>query len=174
MDNMGGGYAVTLNLAPELLLKALDQDNPLDYLSRMVNSRLKRSLGYQIPCYLVLETLCKGRRGVEGRPHLHGALLCSDDELAQVKQALKELHRSASIKFKKCGRPTQLRKIYDGHNWASYSGKALVHTQMVLPDLGGSGFVASNTLRSAAKEIYDADRLALKQRIKKLKLGATR
>jgi hypothetical protein len=119
LATFGRPFAVSLNLSPEFIQKALnDNRGPLNYVRRRVARTLKRLLGSVRPFWLALET------DDDGRLHAHGGIALNDND---DPRRLTEIHADAGGNWKRSGSaPTFLRdqRDYDDPDgWAVYPFK---------------------------------------------------
>ncbi len=145
----GGGYAFTLNLAPDVIEAALkDERGFTAHIRRKLDRHLKRRGGTASFWFAVEAT-------DNGRPHLHGGILPGQHSLAELKAILKAVGGSWAGET---GRQYQVNlKHRDDDAWASYAVKGTSRTSNLIP---GSLFTATNDIRRRAKQIYAEKRKA--------------
>jgi hypothetical protein len=83
LEILGHAYAFSLNLSPNVINAANDNDRGhLDLVRRPVLRELKKALGRDVHARLILETTH------DGRLHLHGGLALNDNEIPTTERAL--------------------------------------------------------------------------------------
>lgn len=164
----GEGYALSLNIAPHMLKKALRKGG-LDYLYRALRRHLQKHLGRSVDFYVVLETTCTKTHGFrEARPHLHGAIICQEREKRRVHRAFRAFNRGASPVFSNT-RQSELKKFTDGFNWSQYCLKSLGSRKTIFCEIPGPNVCCPHSLRREAKRLYDIDRQTTLELINNIK-----
>jgi hypothetical protein len=168
IDSLGGGYALTLNIAPHLMRKTFDKGG-LDYLYRALRRHLQNHLGRPVDFYIALESSCpKTQHFSVARPHLHGAIICRANEIRRAHKAFRAFNRGAKPEFFKA-RPAVMKRLTDGHNWSQYCLKSLAFRSFALADLPGPDMCCPQSLRREAKRLYEIDRQTILERIDLIK-----
>lgn len=166
IESMGGKHTFTFNLSPKLTLSAINS-NGLKYIRRQIDGALSRHLGRKVEFWLVLESIIKEDRHYcynKGRPHIHGSLLITDDEINLVKTALRSINRKTSTTFKL--NETRIKPVNDvksgsggGDGWASYITKHNGFNNVFMPY--SSTITKTHKVGNVAQKLYIADRNAL-------------
>ncbi|MEO9786036.1 MAG: hypothetical protein ABJF67_00295 [Aurantimonas coralicida] len=85
-DHDGGEVvAVTLRLSPDIERQARQQAEPLDWIRRRINRRLKDALGYVPPAFWALGIKSRGGDAL----HVHGEIILTPDQQKAARAALK-------------------------------------------------------------------------------------
>jgi len=166
IEHMGGKHALTFNLSAELTSKAIETTG-LQYIRHKIDGALKRYLERKVEFWLVLESIIKEDRNYrynKGRPHIHGSLLITDQEINLVKKALRSINGDTSHVFKR--NETRIKTISDvksnrggGDGWAFYITKHIGYNNLFMPY--SSTITKTHKVSSIAQKLYNADRDAL-------------
>jgi len=140
--NETGGHGVTLHLAPDVIADAsADPRGFLSHVRRRLEGSFTRTFGRSVGFWLVVETT------PGGRPHLHGGVAVTDNELPQLEAALRH---AAGTWGKRKGSEYQvlIRAEPDPSWWPGYATKRLGRTAKIIP---GPLVTATNCIRSRQK-----------------------
>lgn len=176
VDATGSGYTFTVNLAPHVARRLLERG--LTDLNASLKAKLEQHVGRRVEYYVVLETsIDPGKHGNgvydyrKARPHLHGALTCSAEEVPRVKLALHAVNRGATATFEK-PRAVKVDKVTDGFGWSQYILKHKTFCRLGLPNGHRRILASSIGLRKDAERLYERDRAVLLDQITSIKRKA--
>lgn len=89
--SMGPVLFVSINLSDDIIAKAYQQPNFLDWVGRRIKRELKKALARDVELYLLLEELCIDDLKRETiRPHLHGAMQMGANEIKLARKAIRK------------------------------------------------------------------------------------
>ncbi|MBN8180070.1 hypothetical protein [Roseibium aggregatum] len=161
----GKGFAVTVNLSPEVEAAARNSpDGALNYIRRRIARRLRDVAGISELWWFAIEETD------EGRLHLHGEVSCEPDE--NTKANVRCQLRKAGGEWKTTRQHQIQLKPITNYGWYTYATKRTQMTENIhrksrfrqgakrylLPSFNGLGATMSNTTREAAKRLYEEAR----------------
>ncbi|WP_415717713.1 hypothetical protein [Roseibium sp.] len=161
----GKGFAVTMNLSPEVEAAAREsEDGALNYIRRRIAWRLRDVAGVSELWWFAIEETD------EGRLHLHGEVSCEPDK--KTKANVRRQLRRAGGEWKTTRQhQVQLKPITD-YGWYTYATKRTQMTEKIhrrsrfrqgakrylLPSFNGLGATMPNATKKAAERLYDEAR----------------
>ena len=169
LRSFGPVHTLTLNLSPDIEIKARAQAYPLGWIQKRIADQLKKALGRTVEFHLVLEE-------AEGhRLHVHGELQISADEAKDARAALRKAGgqwEDEAPQFQAQAKPDPDRGWLDyillDLGRISFTREFLpryTHPSGKLPDdaitFAGSPIASTAGLNAAAAKLYDQHRQAV-------------